>query len=85
MSLYDAITQKIDSFKQYLRERKEARYREYHLRGNSCPNCCLRIESSGYMWRPVRSTLFFCQYDIPERAGKIRYDLTRIRNNSKDL
>ncbi len=70
----------IDNIKTRYRTYKESQYRKSHINGHDCNHCRLRITNNGYMWRPVRSMIFYCEYDIPERAGKIRYDMSSIRN-----
>lgn len=59
------------------KNRRENYYRECHRRGSSCPVCGIQIDSCGRIHRSVRDMIFYCQYDIPERAGKnrFRYDL----------
>jgi hypothetical protein len=48
-------------------------YRELHRSGKDCPACGIHVDPSGYSWRTARSCLFYCDYDIPERAGKPRH------------
>lgn len=46
--------------------------RRQHLKGRNCCECGITVTPNGGIYRRTRDLIWYCKYDIPERAGKQR-------------
>lgn len=56
----------------------EDKRRAAHRNGLDCDVCCIKVSPNGALFRTTRSLLWYCSYDVPERANKSRHKFLNI-------